>query len=232
MYEKNNFFGGGIMSKINSVRSGCKDVFNAFLVATATYAGIFEFPVIRISCCIPKRIIAFSKAISCKDYDQWVHFYEDDCSFERLWNNPCKYLSILKRYQGVILPDFSLYRDMPFVMQLWNIYRSRALGHWFQENGIKVIPNIRFGDRRTFRICCDGIEKHSVIAVGSHGTMKHKNDREVFLAGFDVIVKTIHPSVVIIYGCASDKYFHKYIQSGIRIVRFESEYSASHKGVV
>ena len=35
------------MSRINSARNGCKDVFNAFLVALATYAGIFEFPEIN-----------------------------------------------------------------------------------------------------------------------------------------------------------------------------------------
>ena len=148
------------MSRINSQRKSCKDVFNAFLVTMATYAGIFEFPCIEATFDIPNKLIAFSKCIPCKDYNQWVHFYEDDYQFERLWRNPKKYLDILKRYNGVILPDFSLYRDMPLVMQLWNIYRSRAIGCWLQANGIKVIPNIRFGDRRTYRICCDGIEKH------------------------------------------------------------------------
>lgn len=76
---------------------------------------------------------------------------EDDFLFERIWRNPRKYLEVLQRYEGVILPDFSLYRDMPLVMQLWNIYRSRAIGHWLQMNGVTVIPNIRYGDRRTYR---------------------------------------------------------------------------------
>ena len=159
------------MSRINSQRKSCIDVFNAFLVAFATYAGLFEFPIIKPTYDIPNRLIAFSKAISCKDYDQWVHFYEDDHLFERIWRNPQKYLDILKKYNGVILPDFSLYRDMPFAMQIWNIYRSRAIGHWLQSNGIKVIPNIRYGDRRTYKICCDGISKNCVIAIGSHGTI-------------------------------------------------------------
>ena len=131
------------MSRINSTRKGCRDVFNAFLVSTASYEGLFEFPVIKPCNTIPERIIVFSKAISSVHHKQWVHFYEDDYLFERLWRNPEKYLSILSRFEGVILPDFSLYRDMPFVMQLWNIYRSRAIGHWLQKNGIKVIPNIR-----------------------------------------------------------------------------------------
>ena len=219
------------MSMINCIRKGCKDVFNSFLVATATYAGLFEFPCLKATQVIPNRVIAFSKALSCKDYDQWVHFYEDDYLFERLWRNPPKYLEVLRHYNGVILPDFSLYRDMPLAMQIWNIYRSRAIGHWLQKNGVLVIPNIRYGDKRTFRISCDGIEEHCVIAVGSHGNMKNRIDREVFLEGFDYVVRTLQPSSIIIYGSAPEKYFQKYYESGMKIIRFESDYSLSHKKI-
>ena len=220
------------MSRVNSTRRGCRDVFNAFLVATATYAGLFEFPVIKPCKNIPEQIIVFSKAISSRDYKQWVHFYEDDYLFERLWRNPEKYLPILKRFEGVILPDFSLYRDMPFVMQLWNIYRSRAIGHWLQENGIKVIPNIRFGDHRTYRVSCHGIEKHGIIAVGSHGNLRGNADREFFLKGIDTVVFILEPQVIIVYGAAPDKYFKKYKDAGIRIIQFDSDYATSHKEVV
>ena len=220
------------MSRVNSQRKSCIDVFNAFLVAFATYAGLFEFPIIKPTYEIPNRLIAFSKAISCKDYNQWVHFYEDDHLFERIWRNPQKYLDILKKYNGVILPDFSLYRDMPFAMQIWNIYRSRAIGHWLQSNGIKVIPNIRYGDRRTYKICCDGISKNCVIAIGSHGTIKHVDDREIFVAGLDQVVKCLQPSNIVVYGSAPDSIFKKYADAGIEIVRFESNYAASHKEVV
>lgn len=219
------------MSLANSQRKGCKDVFNAFLVSTATYAGFLEFPRIKPTYDIPNRVIAFSKAIKCKDYNQWVHFYEDDHLFERIWRNPRRYLAILKRYRGVILADFSLYRDMPLIMQLWNIYRSRAIGHWLQANGIIVIPNIRFGDRRTYRICCEGISKHCTIAVGAHGNMKHKVDRDIFLNGLDEIVKILEPNTIVVYGSAPKDHYQKYIDAGITVVNFDSEYSASHKGV-
>jgi len=220
------------MSKINSQRNGCKDVFNAFLVTVATYAGLFEFPVILATFEIPNKLVAFSKSISCKDFNQWVHFYEDDQLFERLWNNPKKYLDILKKYNGVILPDYSLYRDMPFAMQIWNIYRSRAIGHWLQINGVNVIPNIRYGDRRTYRICCDGISKKSIIAVGTHGTLKHVADRETFSQGLDIVIRRLEPSAIVVYGTAPDYIFKKYKDAGIKIVRFCSEYAASHKEVV
>lgn len=219
------------MNNLCSQRKSCKDVFNAFLVRMATYAGIFEFPCIRPTYEVPKRIIPFSKAVSCKDYEQWVHFYENDYLFERLWRRPRKYLEILRKYQGVILPDFSLYRDMPFVMQLWNIYRSRAIGHWLQINGIKVIPNIRFGDRRTYRICCDGIQKHCVIAFGALGNIKRKKNREIFIEGLDIIVRIIQPSVIIIYGNISYEYFKKYEQIGIRVLIFRRDSVISNKEV-
>ena len=220
------------MSKKNSQRKSCKDTFNAFLVENATYAGLFEFPHIKATSMVPNRLISFSSCIHCSDYDQWVHFYEDDYLFERIWRNPSKFIDILKKYNGVILPDFSLYRDMPFAMQIYNIYRSRAIGSWLQANGIEVIPNIRYGDKRTYRLCCDGIEKHSIIAVGSHGTMKIIEDRRIFLEGLDVVVKRIEPSYIIIYGTASDKYFKKYKDLGINIIQFDSVYATSHKGVV
>lgn len=220
------------MSKLNNERKGCIDVFNSFLVRTATYAGIFEFPRIESTNDIPEKVVSFSKSLSGTFYDLWVHFYEDDYLFERIWRNPQKYLSILKKYKGVILPDFSLYRDMPLAMQIWNIYRSRAIGHWLQENGVRVIPNIRFGDYRTYSIACDGIEKHGVIAVGTHGNMKNREDREVFLNGFDVIVNILKPIAVVIYGTASDKFFKKYKEAGILIIQFDSEYATSHKEVV
>lgn len=193
------------MSKVNSTRKGCKDVFNAFLVAFATYAGIFEFPVINPTYWIPNNLISFSKCLSSKSFDFWVHFYEDDYLFERIWRNPSKYLGILKRFEGVILLDFSIYRDMPLVMQLWNIYRSRAIGCWLQRNGVKVIPNIRFGDKRTYRICCEGISRNCVISVGSHGNLKNCIDRKIFLEGLDVIVKRLQPKVIIVYGATPRK---------------------------
>lgn len=139
---------------INSKRKNCKDVFNAFLVSYATYVGDYEIPCIRASYDIPKKLVPFSKALSCKDCEQWVHFYEDDYLFERIWKSPERYLDILKKYKGVILPDFSLYRDMPLAMQIWNIYRSRALGNWFQINGIGL-----------FLISGLGIDEHLIFVV-------------------------------------------------------------------
>lgn len=217
------------MSQINSARSGCKDVFHAFLVENATYDGFLEIPTIEYGIYKPKKLISFSKCISSTDYECWVHFYEDDAAFERIWNNPKKYLPILKKFAGVITPDFSLYRDMPLVMQFWNIYRNRSVGNWLQKNGINVIANVRYSDSRTYIASCLGVAKHGTIAVGSHGCIKCKNDRQEFIEGLDFVVTILEPKVIVVFGAAPDYIFNKYRNMDIEILQFESDFSLSRK---
>ncbi len=219
------------MSSFKSNSKSCKDVFNAFLVSLAFYSGIFEFPTIQPTYWIPNRLIAFSKAISSKDYDQWVHFYEFDYLFERVWRNPKRYLPILKRFNGVILPDFSIYRDMPFVMQLWNIYRSRAIGFWLQTNDVKVIVNVRWGDKRTYHFCCDGISRGGSLAIGTNGSIGSVDDKRYFAEGLKVVVKKLAPQLIVVYGSAPDDIFTEYRNAGIEIAQFDCETTSSHKGV-
>lgn len=220
------------MSKVNCTRAGCKDVFHAFLVKDAKYDGDLEIPCIAHESSLPNKLLSFTKAVSGSDYDSWVHFYEDDASFERVWNNPLRYLQILKRYKGVIAPDFSVYRDMPLAMQHWNIYRSHAIGVWLQNNGVPVIANVRWGDKRTFEVCCAGVPQNASIAVGSHGCIKLLQERECFSQGLDHVVKELTPKTIIVYGTAPDTIFRKYKDNGIEILAFDSEYMAVHRKAV
>lgn len=220
------------MSYIQSARKSCKDVFNSFLVANADYDSELEIPVIKPIYIVPNEVISFSKAIGSKENNKWIHFYEDDFLFERIWRNPKKYLPILKRFNGVILPDFSLYRDMPLCMQIWNIYRSRAIGVWLQKNGILVIPNVRWGDSRTIEICTAGLTPGGVIAVGSHGCIKDLANRHEFSSGFSQIIRRLCPSTVVIYGSAPSYLLDECSTLGINVVVFTSSISLSHKEVV
>ena len=209
------------------------DVFHAFLVENADFDGYIELPFIKTSNKLPEKVVAFSKAMSkgWRDFDCWVVFYEQDFKFERLWNNPKRYLRKLKKFKGVISPDFSLYRNMPLVMQIWNTYRGRAIALWFQNNGIEVIPNMRFGDERTFSFCFDGIEENKTVAVGTHGCIKRKEDKIFFKIGLARMVQRLSPETIIVYGSAPDSIFKTYKDMGINIIVFESEFSKSRKQV-
>ena len=204
-----------------------------FSVHDANYDGKFELPILTTISLTPKKVITFSKAMNAnaKEFDSWIVFYEYDLGFERLWRNPCAYLQRLKKFKGVISPDFSLYRNMPLVMQIWNTYKGRALAHWMQQNGIEIIPNIRFNDERTYEFCFDGIEKNKTVAVGTHGCIKHKEDKEYFKNGLAELVKRLSPKNIIVYGSAPDDIFKKYTDMGIAIIAFESEFSKSRKRV-
>lgn len=210
------------------------DVFHSYLVENADYEGYIELPKIRTSNHIPRKLVPFSKAMSktWNDFDCWVMFYEHDVKFERLWNNPKQYLKKLKKFKGIISPDFSLYRNMPLVMQMWNTYKGRALAAWFQENGIDVIPNVRFGDERTFTFCCCGVEKNKTVAIGTHGCIKHIDDKVFFKIGLARMVQRLSPKTIIVYGSATDSIFKPYKDMGINIIAFESDFSKSRKQVV
>ncbi|MBE6651089.1 MAG: DUF4417 domain-containing protein [Ruminococcaceae bacterium] len=210
-----------------------RDVFRSFLVKDVDYAGKLEFPIIKTSDKLPEKVVTFSMAMSksLKDFDSWIVFYENDEKFERLWNNPKAYLERLKKFKGVISPDFSLWRNMPLCMQQWNTYRGRAIAVWLQNNGIEVIPNIRFNDERTYEFCFDGIEKNKTVAVGTHGCLKTKEDRLYFQIGLAMLVEKLSPQNIVVYGAAPDKIFKIYRDMGIKIIAFESEFSKSRKRV-
>ena len=100
--------------------------------------------------------ISFNYILNTDAFDKGVHFYIDDYRFERLWNDPHKYIDRLKLFDCMLTPDFSLYMDMPKAMQIWNIYRSRLIGQIAQDEGIKVIPTLSWSDSQSFKFCFDG----------------------------------------------------------------------------
>ena len=210
------------------------DVFNSKLVENSSYSGFFEMPVAATSNLIPQKLIRFSDAMAktCNSYDSWIIFYEHDQKFERIWNNPQKYLEKIKKFKGVISPDFSIYRNMPLSMQIWNVYRNRALSSWMQSEGIEVIPNVRWNDERTYIFCFDGVEKNKTVAIGTHGCIKKKDDKEYFKKGLAQMVNRLSPQNIIVYGAAPDTIFKLYKDMGINIIPFESDFSKSRKQVI
>lgn len=184
-------FTEGFYRVINEKLNNRYDVFHAYLVKDAEYAGEFELPKVHTSALLPKELLPFSKAVSKSNrkFEPHVMFYEHDREFERLWHNPRQYLERLRRFPGVISPDFSLYRNMPLAMQLWNTYRGRALATWLQGEGIPVIPNVRWGDERTYAFAFDGIEEGKPVSVGTYGCIQHREDRAYFKKGLCELVR-------------------------------------------
>lgn len=142
------------------------------------------------------RLTPFNKKI----YNSYCHFFLDDYQFERIWNQPKKYLNILKQYKGVLTPDFSLYTDYPLAVQIWNTYRNRWLGAYWQEQGIKVIPTISWSTPESYDFCFEGIPTESTIAISSVGILNDKTAIKYFKQGYKAMIDIIEPKHIIFYG--------------------------------
>lgn len=123
-----------------------------------------------------------------------LHFYLEDYHFELLWNNPQRGLKTVTRpdYWGVCTPDFSLGLDMPLVMQMWQIYRCRWVGRYWQEHGVNVIPAMVWLDERSFDFVFEGVPEGQIVA---HGVPNLKDPLylETFLDGYREMVRKVKP---------------------------------------
>lgn len=128
-----------------------------------------------------------------------VHFFLHDYQFERVWKYPDRYVEVLKKFAFVLSPDFSPYADMPRALQIYNLYRNRWCGRYWQEHGIKVIPTLTMGDTDLFKVFFEGIPKHSTIAVSTMGEGRWGKFKAL-LGWWDVIQYKLEPETILLYG--------------------------------
>lgn len=150
--------------------------------------------------------ISFNFAKTCEEPEiHAVHFFVDDYQFIRLWTAPDAYLDRLSRFQAVCTPDFSTYTDFPPAIQIYNHYRKHWLGAYWQRYGILVIPTISWSDESSYEWCFDGEPAGGVVAVSSVGTQGSPRTRELFLNGYNEMLKRLEPCEIVMYGNVPDE---------------------------
>ena len=211
--------------KINE-RNKTYSAYNMELYDENEASYIWQMPVIKCDNYIPKRLIGFNYAKSSEDKNTGIHFFIDDYQFERCWNNPEEYLEILRDYDCVLSPDFSLYLDMALPVKVWNVYRSRLLGQYWQRNGLKVIPTISWAEEKTFDFAFEGIPEKSIVAVSTIGVKREDECFKYFKSGMDEMIKRIKPKTILCYGGKVD-----YDCKGIEVIYFENEVTERMKSL-
>jgi hypothetical protein len=126
-----------------------------------------------------------------------VHFFVDDDKIDRYYNNPFLYLRRLAQYANVFTPDFSLLEDMPIALQIFNTFKSRWCGAYWQEHYLSIIPTVSWSTPDSFDFCFDGIEPGSIVAVSTLGNLKNKY---TFLNGYQAMHERICPKQVLCFG--------------------------------
>lgn len=86
-------------------------------------------------------------------------FYEEDKRFDSLWINPDKWAAriISGGFMGSITPDYSIWSVAPMATRIWQLYKERWVGRYFQEAGIKIIPGISATDVKSLEYSLSGI---------------------------------------------------------------------------
>ena len=184
----------------------------------------WQMPIIKNDGYIPTDLIGFNYAKSSKDKNVGIHFYVDDYQFERVWHYPEKYLDILTEYDCILSPDFSLYMDMPMPMKIWNIYRSRQIGAYYQSKGLRVIPTISWAEPETFEFCFQGIPEESIVSVSTIGVKRDKDALKIWNEGMDAMIEIIKPSAIVVYGGKLD-----YDYQNIDVRYFENKVTENWK---
>jgi gene 1 protein len=160
----------------------------------------WQMPIIRNDGFVPEELIGFNYAKTSEKKNTGVHFYLDDYQFERIWNCPEKYVDMFKEYDCILSPDFSLYMDMPMPMKVWNVYRSRLIGAYYQSYGIPVIPTLSWAEKETFDFCFKGIPTGSIVSISTVGVKNDKNALQIWKNGVKEMIEVINPSILLVYG--------------------------------
>ena len=221
-----------------TIRRNSKDIWNAFMVKGATFSKN-DIPICPTTAKeVPKEVVSYrtAKSIyrketrrdSCFKSRAYVHFYIDDHVFDGrdgIWSNPRKAYSILKHFEGIIVPDFSTCLDFPYPLKIWNYYRMYAFGYWYGSIcGKNVIVQARWDYEDSFPYCFDGIREGDMVAIGTLASgLRKKENRQRFEVGLRELVSQKHPSVLIVVGTIEIPVFREIERQGIKIVHFRSE---------
>lgn len=131
-----------------------------------------------------------------------VHFFKNDHCFSFLYdeNNEKKdqeRLRKLAQYVAVCTPDFSLYPEMPTIVQQMQVFKSRWCGAHWQDNGLYVVPTITWADKPSYSFCFEGVALHATVIVSTVGC---KDSKRLFLNGYNRMLEVIQPELIICYG--------------------------------
>lgn len=179
-----------------------KDVLDERYILGAELVGKYEFPQ------LPKVTgdveglspVVFTEINKVKKTKQSiVHFFIHDDRFERVWNNPEKYIESLSNFKWVCSPDFTCYDNLPLAVQIHQRYKSRALAFYLWNRGVNIIPTVGWSDPKSWEWCFDGLPKDSIVAVSTNGIVGKESIKH-YQEGFSAMMECIHPHKVVCIG--------------------------------
>lgn len=92
--------------------------------------------------------------------------------------------------------------DMPEAMKIYNVFRSRLIGAYWQACGLKVIPTLQWAGPESFPYCFSGIPNNSTVAVSTVGTNDNPTAELYWRLGMRYAIDRLAPEKILLYGDA------------------------------
>lgn len=126
--------------------------------------------------------------------------YVDDYRFAGCWSRPHQYATRLidAHVASVVMPDFSLYADLPLAEQIHAAYRSHWVARYWQSHGLAVIPSLNWSDAASLEWSLAGIPYGSpLVAIESRASAVV---RDGWLHCCETAIYLVRPQKILWYG--------------------------------
>lgn len=157
--------------------------------------------------------------------------FVDDSRLEKYWKNAVREVAnfLAWGWRAVCSPDFSVWRDDPAALQIWNIYKARWCARYWQEAGLDVIPALNWADERSFDWCFAGLPSPCPVAAVQARTTRSRLGRSYFLKGLAAAIERVKPGALLVYGAEHRPWIEPSLPQGPEYVWLPSWTSARRR---
>lgn len=142
----------------------------------------------------------FDKRKKLQGKGQAIHMFMDDYKFRAIWTKPERTIASLMKFDVIFTPDFSLYVDVPEMLNIIATFKTRTIGALLQTYGKNVIPTFSWGNVNSFRYCLKGLPTGSVLATCGIGNMHTKSAFTLWCYGMRKVEEELSPKLIFVYG--------------------------------
>jgi len=130
----------------------------------------FDFPQLSnrvLDYSFPERFARWGSLKASDTRSVPLHGFVDDWRIEAIWRDELKGLEKVY-YQGVaVAPDYTVENDYPLPLAFYNVWRSRVVSRFWQENGIFAIPALQWSRPEINQYLFRGLADCEIVAVRS-----------------------------------------------------------------
>ena len=132
-------------------------------------------------------------------------YWTEDSRFEATWNKPRTILDKIHRADvaAMVEPDFSTYADDPLVFQMYSVYKARWVARYWQEFGVKVIPNLQWSTFESLKWTLFGIPMNAPI-IAIEGRPQQRKDHSEWVRCARQACDVLQPKCVLLYGATAE----------------------------